>query len=35
MNNTVAIADYGVIAMFFAVMIGVGAYYSRKTSPAA
>ena len=23
MNNTVAVADYGVIALFFAVMIGV------------
>ena len=31
MNNTVAVADYGVIALFFAVMIGVGAYYSRKS----
>ena len=31
MNSTVAIADYGVIAVFFVVMIGVGAYYSRKS----
>ena len=30
MSNTVSLADYGVIGVFFAVMIGVGAYYSRK-----
>ena len=30
MNNSVALADYGVIAVFFALMIGVGVYYSRK-----
>ena len=30
MNNSVTFADYGVIAVFFAVMIGVGVYYSRK-----
>ena len=28
--QNISIADYAVIAMFFAVMIGVGAYYSRK-----
>ena len=30
MKSSVAVADYCVIAIFFAVMIGVGAYYSRK-----
>lgn len=31
MNSSVALADYGVIALFFAVMLGVGFYYSRKS----
>lgn len=31
MDKAVAVADYGVIAAFFAVMIGVGTYYSRKS----
>ena len=35
MNGALAIADYAVIAAFFAVMIGVGIYYSRKSSSAA
>ena len=30
MDKTVALADYVVIGLFFAVMIGVGVYYSRK-----
>jgi len=30
MNGSVTLADYGVIAVFFAVMIGVGVYYSRR-----
>ena len=31
MDKAVAVADYGVRAAFFAVMIGVGTYYSRKS----
>ena len=29
--NSLAFPDYAVIAAFFAVMIGVGVYYSRKS----
>ena len=31
MNSSLAFPDYAVIATFFAVMIGVGIYYSRKS----
>ena len=31
MEKSLAFADYAVIAFFFAVMIGVGTYYSRKS----
>lgn len=31
MEKSLAFADYAVIAVFFAVMIGVGTYYSRKS----
>lgn len=31
MNTGLAFADYAVIAAFFAVMLGVGAYYSRRS----
>ena len=30
MKAGLAFADYAVIAVFFAVMLGVGVYYSRK-----
>ena len=31
MEKGLAVADYAVIAVFFAVMVGVGVYYSRKS----
>ena len=31
MGTSLAFADYAIIAVFFAVMIGVGAYYSRRS----
>ena len=31
MDKGLAVADYAVIAVFFAVMVGVGVYYSRKS----
>ena len=31
MDKSLAFLDYAVIAAFFAVMIGVGVYYSRKS----
>lgn len=30
MNNTLAVADYAIIAGFFAVMLGIGAYFSGR-----
>ena len=30
-DKGLAVADYAVIAAFFAVMVGVGVYYSRKS----
>ena len=35
MNKDLAFLDYAVIAAFFAVMIGVGVYYSRKSKSSA
>ena len=31
MNKSLAVADYAVIAVFFAAMVGVGIYYSRRS----
>ena len=35
MNSSLAVVDYAVIAVFFAVMIGVGVFYSRRSTSAA